>query len=64
MRQAILGAMPSKRQLTVAAGYAAASAVYIAIGVWYTDVLLSFWVALAYLLVAVWLVPTWVRRIF
>jgi len=56
--------MPSKRQLTVAVGYAAASAVYIAIGVWYTDFLLSFWVALAYLLVAVWLVPTWLRRIF
>ena len=63
MRQAILGAMPSMRQLTVAAGYAAASAVYITVGVWYTDVLLSFWVALAYLLVAVWLVPTAVRRI-
>jgi len=56
--------MPSKRQLTVAAGYAAASAVYIAIGVWYTDVLLSFWVALAYLLLVVWLVPTGVRRLF
>jgi hypothetical protein len=56
--------MPSMRQLTVAAGYAAASAVYITVGVWYTDVLLSFWVALACLLVAVWLIPTAVRRIF
>ncbi len=56
--------MPSRRQLLVAAGYAAASAVYIAIGVWYTDVLLSFWVALAYLLLAVWVVPTGLRRIF
>jgi hypothetical protein len=56
--------MPSKRQLAVAAGYAAASAVYIAIGVWYTDVLLSFWVALAYLLLVVWLVPAGLRRIF
>jgi fatty acid desaturase len=56
--------MPSKRQLTVAAGYAAASAVYIAIGVWFTDFLLSFFVALAYLLVVVWLVPVGVRRIF
>jgi hypothetical protein len=56
--------MPSSRQLLVAAGYAAASAVYITIGVWYTDVLLSFWVALAYLLLVVWLVPTWLRRIF
>ena len=56
--------MPSKRQLTVAAGYVAAGAVYIAIGVWFTDFLLSFWVALAYLLVVVWLVPTGLRRIF
>ena len=55
--------MPSKNQLLVLAGYAAASAVYIAIGVFYTDFLLSFWVALAYLLVACWLVPTAVRRI-
>jgi hypothetical protein len=56
--------MPSKRQLTVAAGYVAAGAVYIAIGVWFTDFLLSFWVALAYLVVVVWLVPTGLRRIF
>jgi hypothetical protein len=56
--------MPSKRQLTVAGGYAAASAVYIAIGVWYTDFLLSFWVALAYLLLVAWLIPTGVRRVF
>lgn len=56
--------MPSKRQLTVAAGYAVASAVYIAIGVWYTDVLLSFFVALAYLLLVAWLVPAGVRRLF
>ena len=56
--------MPSKPQLAVAAGYAAASAVYIAIGVVYTDVLLSFWVALAYLLLVAWLLPAGVRRIF
>jgi hypothetical protein len=56
--------MPSKRQLTVAAGYVAASAVYIAIGVWYTDFLLSVFVALAYLMLVAWLVPACVRRIF
>ncbi len=56
--------MPSKRQLAVAAGYAAASAVYIAIGVWYTDFLLSFWVALAYLMVVAWLIPAGIRRLF
>ena len=56
--------MPSKRQWTVAAGYAVAGAVYIAIGVFYTDILLSFFVALAYLLVVAWLVPAGVRRLF
>jgi hypothetical protein len=55
--------MPSKRQLTVAAGYAVAAAIYVAIGVWYTDFLLSFWVAMAYLLITVWLVPAGIRRI-
>ena len=55
--------MPSKRQLTVGAGYVAAAAVYIAIGVAYTDFLFSFFVALAYLLVVAWLVPAAVRRV-
>ena len=55
--------MPSKRQLAVAAGYVAASAVYVAVGVWYTDFLLSVFVALAYLLLVAWLVPVCVRRI-
>jgi hypothetical protein len=56
--------MPSKRQLTVAAGYALAGAVYVAIGVWFTDVLLSVFVALAYLLLVAWLIPAGVRRLF
>ena len=56
--------MPSNRQLTVAAGYVAAAAVYIAVGVEYTDFLLSFWVALAYLLLIAWLLPAGVRRLF
>ena len=55
---------PSKRQLAVAAGYVAAAAVYIAIGVAYTDFLLSFFVALAYLLLVAWLVPAALRRVF
>ena len=55
--------MPSKRQLTVAAGYVAAAAVYIAVGVWYTDFLLSVFVGIAYLLLVAWLVPAGVRRI-
>ena len=56
--------MPSKHQLTVAAGYVAAGAVYVAVGVWYTDFLLSFWVGLVYLLLVAWLLPAGVRRIF
>ena len=56
--------MPSKRQLAVAAGYVVAAAVYIAIGVFYTDFLLSFFVGLAYLLLVAWLVPAGVRRLF
>jgi len=56
--------MPSRRQLAVALGYVAAAAVYIAIGVWFTDFLLSFFVGLVYLLLAVWLVPAGVRRLF
>jgi hypothetical protein len=56
--------MPSRRQLTVAAGYVAAAAVYIAVGVWYTDFLFSFFVGLAYLLLVAWLVPAGVRRLF
>jgi hypothetical protein len=55
--------MPSRRQLAVAAGYVAASAVYIAVGVAFTDVLLSFFVGAAYLLLVAWLVPAAVRRL-
>jgi membrane-bound metal-dependent hydrolase YbcI (DUF457 family) len=62
--QGFLHNRPSRRQLTVAAGYVAASAVYIAIGVAYTDFLFSFFVGLAYLLLVAWLVPAAVRRIF
>ena len=54
---------PSQRQLAVAAGYAAAGALYVLIGVTYVDFLLSFFVALAYLLVVAWLVPAAVRRL-
>jgi hypothetical protein len=63
-RRAILPAMPSRRQLAVALGYLAASAVYVAIGIWFTDFLLSYFVGLAYLLLAAWLVPAGVRRLF
>ena len=54
---------PSRRDLTVFAGYCVASAAYIAIGVAWIDFLFSFWVGLAYLLVSAWLLPTLVRRL-
>ncbi|HEY6835073.1 MAG TPA: hypothetical protein VI142_01255 [Gaiellaceae bacterium] len=44
-------------------GYLLAAAVYIAIGVSVTDFLYSFWVGVAYIVVAAWAVPTLVRRI-
>ena len=56
--------MPSRRQLAVFLGYVLAAAVYVVIGVWYTDFLLSYFVGLAYLLLVIWLVPAGVRRLF
>jgi hypothetical protein len=44
-------------------GYCLAAAVYIAIGVTYIDFLLSFWVALGYLVLSAWLVPLAIRRV-
>jgi hypothetical protein len=43
--------------------YLTAAAVYIALGVIVPELLLSWIVGVAYLLVAVWLVPTLVRRV-
>ncbi len=55
---------PDRRQLATLGGYAAAGALYVAIGVTVTDFLLSVFVAAAYLLLMVWLVPALVRRVF
>jgi hypothetical protein len=55
---------PSKRQLAVFAGYMIAAAVYVTVGVFYTDFLLSVFVGTAYLLLVAWLVPAGVRRLF
>jgi hypothetical protein len=55
---------PTKRQLAVALGYVLASAIYVTIGVFYTDFLLSVFVGIAYLLLMAWLVPAGVRRLF
>jgi hypothetical protein len=56
--------VPSRSDLNVFAGYCLAAAVYIVIGVTYVDFLLSVVVGMAYLVVAAWLIPTVVRRLF
>jgi hypothetical protein len=55
--------IPDRHDLRVFGGYCLAAAVYIAIGVASVDFLLSFWVALVYLVVTAWAVPTLVRRL-
>ena len=55
--------LPSRPQLRVFEGYCLAAAVYIAIGVAWTDFLLSFWVGVGYVLLAAWLVPAAVRKL-
>ncbi len=55
---------PTGRELAVFCGYLAAAGVYIGIGLITVDFLLSYWVAVAYVLVVVWLVPAAVRRIW
>jgi hypothetical protein len=55
--------VPSLRDARVFAGYCVASAIYIAIGITWVDFLLSFWVAVAYVVIAAWAVPTLVRRL-
>jgi hypothetical protein len=54
---------PSRRDLTVFGGYCLAAAVYIAIGVTWIDFLLSFWVGLAYLVLAAWFLPMLGRKL-
>ena len=55
--------VPTSSDWRVFAGYSLAALVYIAIGVAVTDFLFSVVVAIAYLVVAAWLVPTMVRRL-
>ena len=63
MRLRLSQRIPSRPDLRVFAGYCLAAGVYVAIGVTVTDFLLSFWVGVAYVLVAAWAVPTLVRLI-
>jgi hypothetical protein len=55
--------LPTRAELAVAAGYAAACGLYVLIGVLVIDFLLSVFVGIAYLLVVAWLVPAVVRRV-
>jgi hypothetical protein len=59
----VLRDRPSSRQLAVFAGYVIAAAVYVTVGVFYTDFLLSVFVGMVYLLLVAWLVPAGVRRL-
>ena len=63
LRRLIRIDVPTRGDLRVFAGYCLAALVYIAIGVAVTDFLLSVVVAMAYIVVAAWLVPTLVRRV-
>jgi hypothetical protein len=61
-RPGIGSRLPSAKDLWVFAGYVACGGVYVLVGVHFTDFLLSFWVALVYLVVCAWAVPLAVRR--
>ena len=54
---------PTRRDVAVFGGYLVAAGIYVGIGVWTVDFLLSFWTAVAYVLVIAWLVPQAVRRL-
>ena len=55
---------PSQHAIPEVVGYVAAAALYIAIGLAFPGFLFSVVVAIAYLLVVVWLVPVAIRRLF
>jgi hypothetical protein len=56
-------AIPRRSDLPTLLLYLSAAGLYIAIGLITTDFLLSMPVALAYLLIVVWLVPALVRKL-
>jgi len=55
--------MLRRSSLTTLLVYLGAAVLYIAVGVFFIDFMLSVFVAAAYLLVATWLVPAAVRRL-
>ena len=56
-------AVPSRADLTVFLGYVVCAALYIAVGIFETNLLLSVWVAILYLLLTAYAVPKAVRRL-
>ena len=63
MRLRVGGRLPSRRQIAAVTPYGLAAVVYVVVGAFFTGFLLSVFVAMGYLLVAVWLVPAVARRI-
>jgi uncharacterized membrane protein len=55
--------LPSRHDLATFAIYVACALLYVSIGVWKVDFLLSFWTAGVYLLLTAWLVPAGLRRL-
>jgi hypothetical protein len=55
--------LPTRQELRGAVPYFAAGALYVLIAVFAVDFMLSVFVAMAYLLVVVWLVPLAIRRL-
>jgi hypothetical protein len=54
---------PAERRLTTLLVYLSAAVVYIVVGVFFVDFMLSVVIAVAYLFVAAWLVPSAIRRL-
>jgi hypothetical protein len=53
---------PTRRQLVAGAGYAAATALFVTIGIVVNDFMLSVFEGIGFLLVVAWLLPAAVRR--
>jgi hypothetical protein len=54
---------PGTRQLTTLVVYLSAAVVYIVVGIFFVDFMLSVVIAIAYLFLAAWLVPSAIRRL-
>jgi hypothetical protein len=54
---------PPERRLTTLLVYLSAAVVYIVVGVFFVDFMLSVVIAVVYLFVAGWLVPSAIRRL-